>query len=111
MHRDQDTAAGAKAGDYLTLAGRLKHVLAEQVDALQNEPASGSYEEGRVKALLALSRSLQTMEELTRRLEMAADERGADAEDIVAFRERLANQLDALGRSGSEPQVSADTDT
>ena len=92
------------------MADRLRDMLAEQIDALKDEPASGGYEEGRVKALLALGRAFQAMEELTRRLDLAADECGADAEDIVEFRERLAKQIDALGQSRAESPPAGETE-
>ena len=91
---------------YLEMAGRLEVMLSQQVDLLQAEPVPTGFDEARVKALLSLSRALQAMEELTRRLELAADERGGNAEDIVAFRERLAKQLDALGEIGADEPVS-----
>lgn len=106
VRRYSNDARRIRAADFTHMAERLKRMLARQIDALERHDEDAQFDEARVKALLSLSRALQAMEELIRKREMAADERGVYAEDIVAFRERLAKQLDALGESGAEPSVS-----
>ena len=87
-------------GDLRLLAARLKTMLAREVAALEAETGEGAFSEGRVRALGALTKALQSMEELTRKLELAADEN--DTQDIVEFRARLANQIAALGITDGE---------
>lgn len=93
-----DEAEGAD--DLRLLAARLKTMLAREVAALEAETGDGAFSEGRVRALGALTKALQSMEELTRKLELAADEN--DTQDIVEFRARLAKQIAALGIADGE---------
>lgn len=93
-----DDSGGDEAddvGDLRLLAARLKTMLAREVAALEAETGEGAFSETRVRALGALTKALQSMEELTRKLELAADEH--ETQDIVEFRARLAKQIAALG--------------
>lgn len=102
-----DEAEGAD--DLRLLAARLKTMLAREVAALEAETGAGAFSEGRVRALGALTKALQSMEELTRKLELAADEH--ETQDIVEFRERLAKQIAALGIAEDGPEDDTDDDT
>lgn len=102
------TAALARRGyampDLRALPARLGRMLAEQVDALEADPAE-AYSEGRVKALMLITKTLQAMDDMVRQQERE-DDGGVDRpDDILEFRAELARRLAALGADGEAGDV------
>jgi hypothetical protein len=69
-------------------------MLKKQISALEADREDG-FSEARVKALMLLAKTLQTMEALEEKGD-ARDAESSHAEDIVEFRRRLESHLQAL---------------
>ena len=98
--------------DFAKMACRLCLMLDEQIAALECEATEPGYSENRVKALIALTKTLQAMEDMVQKQqEKAKDERDSgpgDDLDIVEFRAELARKLEALAAAEDEPVEPSD---
>ena len=94
--------------DFAGMACRLAFMLEEEIAALEIAEREPGYSDNRVKALIALTKTLQAMEDMVQKQEEKnADDSGTgDYRDIVEYREAIARKLEALaaaedGRGGA----------
>ena len=95
---------------YALMARRLSSLLREQIDALDSGKPP-DFSEDTVKTLLLLAKTLQSMQEATRRADQTErGERDSTGEpgtiDILAFRSELERRIRALDTQGEDPGVS-----
>jgi hypothetical protein len=88
------SARRASASGSFAMAKRLSKMLKKQIAALEADKEPG-FSESRVKALMLLAKTLQTMEALEEKGE-TQDAESSESEDILEFRSRLERQLQAL---------------
>ncbi len=107
--------------DFAGMACRLAFMLEEEIAALEIAEREPGYSDARVKALIALTKTLQAMEDMVQKQQekikdgpSSGDGSGyGDYRDIVEYREAIARKLDALaaaeeGRgapAGGEPDA------
>ena len=98
--------------DFAGMACRLAFMLEEEIAALEIAEREPGYSDNRVKALIALTKTLQAMEDMVQKQqEKAKDERDSgpgDDLDIVEFRAELARKLEALAAAEDEPVEPSD---
>jgi hypothetical protein len=100
--------------DFAGMACRLAFMLEEEIAALEiagREPGySPQYSEMRVKALIALTKTLQAMEDMVQKQQEKAKDEPADHRDIVEFRAAIARKLEALAAAGECEPADGDPD-
>lgn len=84
-----------------SMASQLMGILNEQLEWLKNSESADAFSETRTKMALALSKGVQTLEDLLNRMELASNAASCPPE-ALEVRNKLAKQISIIAKRGVE---------
>lgn len=86
----------------VSLAREAVAMISSEVSALNADDDEGLKGDARLKAMLSLTKAIQSLEDMINRMENAIDAADRYPDNIVEFREKLEKQIAALVDEGKE---------
>lgn len=87
------------------LASQLLEFLTQQLNALKSEEDSDAFSEVRIKTALLISKGIQSMEDLIKRMDAAAHEAKQYPQNLVEFSKKLEKQIAIIANAAGNKKL------